>query len=480
MRLLPLLTASAVLALAACGDSPDAGGNPVGGTGSSGAAGSSGAGSSSGSGGSSGSASAADFPRDCFWAARSDANAANVLYPDRAAIYWTASLSIPPGGHIRLDGQYPHSRYMSFNLYNPRLEPLDALADVEITPKPGSAQPFAVNASRTATPRDYSVKIVAGLRPDDAAQRAPNTLYSFQALGMQKTPSQQAVVIYRIYVEDEGRDITGAVGLPKVTVVSANGQEASGSEACSAMERLGLPDLTAQVNAAPLPDGAPNTAAFKHLQWLKFFDLQAAQANRFNATPLGAPVSGGLGQSANNAGGFASNVHNNYVYSTLSQSLGSVAAIAGKVPGTPRTRQGEATMQDAQMRYFSFCSNDANSTRYFDCVYDEQVVRDAQGRFVLAVSRARDRPSNARAECGVTWLEWGALSQSLIIYRHMLPRAKAEFAQAIQYIEGPAGRNEEQTMAAYFPYGLHQGKNEFEALGCPVNPDAIPKKAAQN
>lgn len=41
------------------------------------------------------------LPRDCFWAARSDANALNILYPDRYATYWVAALTIPPGGEVR-------------------------------------------------------------------------------------------------------------------------------------------------------------------------------------------------------------------------------------------------------------------------------------------------------------------------------------------------------------------------------------------
>jgi hypothetical protein len=418
--------------------------------------------------------------RDCFWAARSDANAFNVLYPDRSATYWVAALAIPPGGELRLEGRYPHARYMSFNLYNPRLEPIDALADVEIAPNPGSAQPFALNANRVAEPRDYAVRVVAGLRPDDPAQRSPNTLYSFLSAQDASQPSPVAIVIYRVYVEDAGLDLSGGVGVPDVVLTLASGQELRGTAACAALESLPLPNLTDALNALALPvDLTPNTGAFHHLQWLKFFDLPSSQANRFNATPLGPPLSGALGQSTANAGGFASNVHNNYVYAALSQTLGPVVAIAGRAPRTPRTRDSRAVMEDGDLRYLSFCTNDANSTRYFDCAFDEQVVRDALDRYVLVVSRASDRPANARPECGVTWLDWGPLTQSLLLYRHMLPKPEAAFPHAIQYIPGPPGANEEQVMGPYFPYGEHMDQAGFEALGCPVNPDAIPKLVAQ-
>jgi hypothetical protein len=379
----------------------------------------------SGSGSAAANTPASALPRDCFWSARSDPNAANVLYPDSYATYWTASLTIPAGGEVRLEGQYPQARYMSFNLYNPRLEPLDALADVEIAPKAGSNQPFAVAANRYAGPRDYAVRIIAGVRPDDPAQRAENTLYSFQTLGPQKVGSQQASIIYRIYVEDKNYDITGGVGLPTVVVRQANGTETRGNEACKAMEAVPVPNASGALNQDPAVETQPNTAAFKHVQWLKFFDLQTAQANRFNATQAGQAFRTTLGGNTNNAGGFASNVHNNYVYATVSQSLGTVAAFAATAPTTPKTRDNIGTMQNGQMRYFSICTNEANSTRYYDCAYDEMFKLDAQNRFVLAVSRAADRPINATPACGVTWLEWGTTSQSLLIYRHMLPVAKA-------------------------------------------------------
>lgn len=417
---------------------------------------------------------AADVPRDCFWTVRSDADLINVLYPDRYATYWGAAFAIPPGGEVLLRGRYPHARYMSFNLYNPRLEPLDALADVEIASEDGT-NPFALGADRQTQPRDYEVRIVSGVRPADPAQREGNTLYSFQTLGPQTVPSPLAVVLYRLYVEDEGQDISGGVGLPQV-VLRLNGQELSGSEACTALEPQPSANLGLLINTLDPPvETQPNTSAFTHLQWLKFFDLQSAQANRFNATPIGGPLSGLLGQSANNAGGFASNVHNNYIYAVLSQSLGTVAVIAARAPTAPATRKAEPRMGDGQLRYFSFCTNDANSQRYFDCAYDEGIVRDARGRFVLAVSREADRPANATSECGVTWLNWGPLSQSLLIYRHMLPQPVERFPQAIQYIPGPAGANEESVMGEYFPYGMHLDRTAFEALGCPVNADDVPK-----
>lgn len=420
-----------------------------------------------------------DAPRDCFWATASDANAANVLYPDQAAVYWVASFTIPAGGELRLNGRYPHARYMSFNLYNPRLEPLDALADVEIAADGGAPNPFAAGALR-GTEAPYSVRIIAAAKPDDPAQREANTLYSDQVVGSQRVASPNAIVIYRVYVSDQGRDRSGGVGLPAVTVVAADGTTLGGTAACSALETNVPPQLTDTLNGlAPPADPLPSTAAFMHPQWLKFFDLASSQANRFNATPLAGPLHSAVPPSTSNSGGFASNAHNNYIYATFSQEFGAVGAFAAEFPQTPHTYLGQPRMEDGEMRYWSLCTNDANSQRYYDCVFDEEVARDRSGRAVIAISRPDDRPANARSECGVTWIAWGPTSQTLLIYRHMLPKPASAFPYAVQYIPGPAGAHEEEVMGRYFPYGTHLGKADFEALGCPVSPDSLPRISSQ-
>jgi hypothetical protein len=412
--------------------------------------------------------------RDCIWLLRSDPNLLNVLYPDRAATYWVAVLPIPPGGELWLDGRYPHARYASFNLYNPRLEPIDALADIRIDPQPGATQPFAAGARRDGDARDYRVRVIAGVPPDDPARRQANTLYSYAVAGNSRVPSPVAVVIYRVYVPDDGYDLAGGAGLPQLGVPLPNGTVLRGSDACSALEPLPtLPAADVLNSLDPPVETQPNLSASTDLRWLKFIDLQSAQSHRFDAVPvLGSVVPQLLGQDEKSTGGFASNVDNSYIFATVSQTLGSMAVITARFPTAPRTHDGERVMGDGQLRYWSLCTNEANSQRYIDCLYDEQVTRVQGDRAIVLVSRAQERPANAVAECGVNWLNWGPFTSSLLIYRHMLPRA--DFAQAIQNIPGPAGMHEQEVMGDYYPNGTHLSKADFEALGCPVNPDAIP------
>src|SRR3954451_4605949 len=91
---------------------------------------------------------------------KTDPATVNVAYPDEAAIYWTARYQAVPGTRIRITGRYPHARYMSFNVYDNAQRPLDALADVELAPDAGSANPFVAGASRGgAARRDYTAFI---------------------------------------------------------------------------------------------------------------------------------------------------------------------------------------------------------------------------------------------------------------------------------------------------------------------------------
>ena len=279
------------------------------------------------------------------------------------------------------------------------------------------------------------MRVIAAVPPEDPAQREPNTLYSYAAAGEQRVPSPLAVAIYRVYVEDAGYDISGGVGLPQLAVPLPDGRVLRGSEACSALEQLPpVPAAEALNGLDPAVETQPNFAASMDLRWLKFFDLVSSQSHRFDAVPvLGPLLNTALGQSTANSGGFASNVHNSYATASLSQTLGEVGVIEGRFPTTPRTRDGNPVMGDGQLRYWSLCTNEVNSQRYIDCLYDEQVQRLRGDRAIIVVSREQDRPANAIAECGVNWLNWGPFTNSLLIYRHMLPRA--DFAQAIQQVE---------------------------------------------
>src|SRR3954451_9303001 len=160
---------------------------------------------------------------------KTDPATVNVAYPDEAAIYWSGHYAAVPGTRIRITGKYPHARYMSFNVYDNAQRPLDALADVEISPDAGAYNPFEVGRARHGDPRTYTAFIDFGPIPE---RRAPNTMYT--GTGQNGAPNFQGSFILRVYIPDKGRDETGGVGLPTVTLEQSDGRGARPDEPASA------------------------------------------------------------------------------------------------------------------------------------------------------------------------------------------------------------------------------------------------------
>src|SRR5215210_8849127 len=115
-----------------------------------------------------------------FSLTRLDSTTTNALALDTNAVYWGGTYAALPGTRIRIEGEYPHSRYISWNVYDAAARPIDALSDVQIAPDPGSSNPFLPAASRTAEPRNYTAFIEVGPQPADPA---PNTLYTGTSSG---------------------------------------------------------------------------------------------------------------------------------------------------------------------------------------------------------------------------------------------------------------------------------------------------------
>ena len=155
--------------------------------------------------------------------------------------------------------------------------------------------------------------------------------------------------------------------------------------------------------------------------------------------------------------GFFSNRDIAYVFTGTSRGYGELLVLRGRAP----------TLD--QLRYFSFCQYEPATQRVIDCAADHRVPVGADGRYTVVVSTAEQRPANARPECGVAWIEWGAQPQGLLIYRHML--AEPGFAEAIQNVPAPGA--ERAVMGDYYPDGEYVAdRAAFEAQGCAGPPTA--------
>jgi hypothetical protein len=416
-------------------------------------------------------------PRSCFWS-RGPASAdpyINIAYPDAATFYWAATFSVPEGAKLSIEGDFPHSRYMSFISYDGAGKPIESVADYLILPKQGSINPFLQSADRNAKNRAWSMEVVNGPRP--AGQKTGMNLVgeTRSEIHAPKYGADQQMVLYRIYAADKGRDETGGVGLPIPVLTMADGRVLRGADSCAAMKTRQPLQLDPAAMAVPMEQYnkllaaaakiSPTYPATSVPTWYQQLDREALYAIYTGESPnSNAPRS---------EGGFYPNLDNQYIRTILNRKLGKVLVIHAKAPSTPHTLNGEATMGGGDLRYWSFCSNQGfANTRVNGCVHDEQIPVGPDGYYTLVVSRAADRPRNAITQCGVAWLPMaddgdgaGDPDVSVLQLRHML--GTQNFPHSIQSI-GKLG-DEAKDMGEYFPKGRYMSTSAFEtAVACQI------------
>ncbi len=452
----------------------------------------------------------------CFWNYGAfGVNDFNIAYPDAGATYWAAGFRRPPGSKITLSGRFPHSRYMAIQTYDILGRGVDALADYQINPVPGSVNPFRPGASRTARRRTFKVDLIHEKNPGFALQAfngepRRNSVYSVPPFGpiTERAGSETYeldLVMLRVYVPDRGRDLTGGVGLPKPTLTLTDGTRLTGQALCDALDSesrsLGhtrVPDpgallistdtyramrypnqLTAPVNVfgglmsvpREVPAGFP---AVRKGEWRAQYDRRyLLQLWTGDDAPGAKPVPPPRSAS----GGFFPNVHNAYVRTALNRHFGRIAVFRGRLPTSPRTRRGNRKMGVGQVRYTSFCMNEApQSTRVTACAYDEQVPTSRKGKYTIVVSRAADRPATARYSCGKAWVRWSKTGDGDLDHdfgwfqvRNMLP--SRSFKHAIQLTSTPG--DEARVVGPYLPkLNYYANRKEFRqsAAGRCVKP----------
>ena len=158
-------------------------------------------------------------------------------------------------------------------------------------------------------------------------------------------------------------------------------------------------------------------------------------------------------------GGFLSNIHNAYTYNIYFRHKGNVNLLRAKAP-TYRGQPGVAFGTE-QLRYWSVCQNDVVSQRYSDCSLDENTALDDEGYFTIMVSDAEDRPNNATAENGITWLPWGPYLNGALAYRHMLPAP--DYTETTSYV--PRGTAVEDVLGEYAPQPAYCTQEFVESVG---------------
>jgi hypothetical protein len=365
-----------------------------------------------------------------FSLTRLDASTTNVLAVDTNAVYWGGTYAGIPGTRIRIEGDFPHARYMSWNLYDSAARPIDALADHQLAPDPDGG---------------YTAFIEFGPRPE---QPARNTLYSGDSRG--------GTFLYRVYVPDRGQDAKGGVPLPTVSLQPAGASGGGpGIDACRELQAPYAWQLNSLIESAPgMPDPTDDGDGFPGRsppRWRLFKNFCASAVDIMLDNEQGEQFHPNAYERCGDGPGFFSNRDIAYIFTGTSRGFGELLVLRGRAP------------RPGQLRYWSFCQYEPATQRVIACRRDDGVKVGPRGYYKIVVSTADSRPRNARRACGVTWLPWGPQPQGLLIYRHMLP--VPSFRRAIQRVGEPG--DEKQVLGPLYPRGMYLADAAaFEGQGC--------------
>ena len=289
-----------------------------------------------------GSASAQGLDTSCqFSLTRLDASTTNVLAVDTNAVYWGGTYAALPGTRIRIEGQSPHARYFSWNLYDSAARPIDALADFQLARNPGGDS--------------YTAFIEVGERP---AQPAPNTLYTGSSRG--------GTFLYRVYVPKRGHDAKGGVPLPKVTLERAGAMGgALGLDACRELQApyawqlntwsrrhrpCPIPRATARASPAATRRAGGCSTNFCGSAVDVMLDNEQGEDFHPDAS-----------ERCGDGPGFFSNRDIAYVFAPTSRGFGEVLTLRGRAP------------RKRALRYWSFCQYEPATQRVIACRRDDHV-----------------------------------------------------------------------------------------------------------
>lgn len=449
--------------------------------------------------------------------------------PDPHATYLKLIFLAPLGAKLHLEGDFPHARFMDYQI----LTPVDIehpvtgqmgicevpIVDVDIDPDPGHINPFRVGADRTARNRHYHITFE--LKMGNAVALNPKAMIAPQYRGPGNTrvggpfaftghigrnvivPS---LLWLRIFAPDRGAGPYGGVDWPKATLELFTGEKFW----ITCDKSLAVKLQTEPVPRVTTPPMEPYPFIGPGLGWFKMFgivNLTAEARAYYQSRPWGpqdpaearARVRHMLrlifnqGPDATPPGNYgnAATECNYTAYLSRPMNLGArkVIVLTGKLPLAPRTRNGEKVMEGGEVRYFSFTHQLGANTEFnrgyygtpYGSLMDDEIVVNENREYVIVFSRPGDRPANARAEYGVTWQDWGSAASQTLILRWMsvMPEWYME-RYSIHENNAPwkkAGWSQEDfdkslfmenrpgLMGPYHPVIHYMTRAEFEALG---------------
>ncbi len=454
--------------------------------------------------------------------------------PDPHVTYLLLGTSLAPfGTRVHIEGDFPHCRFFSVQI-SPPFDGLgyspsraigsteNSIVDADIVPEPGSSNPFRPGADRRATSRRYHLQFdlrMGDPRALDSSFKPPyrgpgnrraGALLIHQGPWWKKLggkgPWNAGLIWVRYYAPDRAHFPMAGAPLPKVWYELPTGERYYiHSDFSGFVHRVNSPRVS-KPTAAKHPPAAngPTVGWAKSYGILQSIGLGIYEAwgglneKRLDYVRRADHYATGRAEAAPAPHHYEPHATTNNYATYLGRSFqlgaGQVIVLTGRLPLFPDTRGGAATMPTGQLRYWSIGGYDYNIfaktlTCNLHSVMDDELTLNADREYTLVYSRAQDRPANATAANGVTWVDWGPISEQGLIIRWVsvepewamspnphereLPWPVASKA-GTRYDPRLLGTNDQRGhLGAYLPRVAYMSQAQFEALG-PIRRSADP------
>jgi hypothetical protein len=463
-------------------------------------------------------------------------------FPDPNCTYLVSLLYAPFGAKVVMEGQFPHARFFDLQItpsFDPKSYHYDGWAgigevpivDVDIEPLPGHVNPFRVGARRDAPNRNWRcefdlaigdpVALNAAFRPPFF--RAPGNKRTGGAIlhqgpwgdansqGHKRGRWNHGQMWVRYYRPDDAKGPLGGVALPKMWYEFSDGQRFwLQFDPTNFKSRAGRRVKPRATSLKPMPLSGPETGWTKQAGIFRAiysgFAIETKWGSKEYVRLLdkGVVARGSDLPAPNNYEQSATScTYIDYLVRGMQCEAGRVVVLTGKLPTFPRTRAGAARMEAGEMRYWSLTGYvvpegwdmlaAVTDPMYpaglaAHCVMDEDIVLQADRRFVIALSRPEDRPNNANENAGVTWADWGLAGNISWTLRWMTvgpewtaPNAptpqklgrRAEWAEE-SYDPRVIPNGHDGALGPYAPRITYLSRAAFEALGPQVDHARVP------
>lgn len=397
-----------------------------------------------------------------------DFRAAYGSFPDPNCTYLVVPAFYAPfGSRLIIEGEFPHARFMSIQV-TPSFDPQSyhyngsvgvgevPVVDADIEPFAGHTNPFRVGADRGAKDRSYRVEFAMAMGDPVALNPAFRPPFFRQAGNLRTAGAimfqgpwghpqsgghrrglwNVGQVWIRYYLPDRDKGQLAGVPLPRIWCEMPDGGKFwIQADTRSFYQRVNR-SIAVKDSGFKKPD--PKVLHGPQDGWVK-------QAGIFRSIVTGIALGTGWGgpeyvrmldQGVAGRGerlsapnryeqSATSCTYIDYLVRGMSIERGKVVVLAGRLPTFPDTYASLAPFAAAQMRYWSLtgyevpqgfdflAALDANrvSGVAVQSLRDDELELDNQRRYIIALSRPGDRPSNAQARNGVTWRDWGPAAE---------------------------------------------------------------------